>query len=68
MGWAANYQLLLTGRQEREERGERGGTDLGFDGLGQVRTGERVNNRGARQIKLIETTSPPLLSSLEINI
>ena len=32
VGWAANYQLLLRGREERGERGE-----VGFDGTGQVR-------------------------------
>ena len=71
VGWAANYQLLLMRRQERGglyQFEEREGTDLGFDGTGQVRTGSRVNNRAVRQIKLIQTTTSPLLSPLEINI
>ena len=66
-GLGSKLSIIIDGKTG-ERREEREGTDLGFDGTGQGRTGSRVNNRAVRQIKLIQTTTSPLLSPLEINI
>ena len=68
----SGLSIIIDGKTG-EERRERGETDLGFDGTGQVQgsiVGQTVQS-AVRQIKLIQTATSPLSSllfALEINI